>query len=432
MLTPKEGRPLHIHLIQPGDTLDSIASRYRVTPGVLSSCNDLPPAPFLLPGSALVIPSELHVEGTDGYLTYQAQEGDTPRSLAERWQIPLSWLSFCNSWFDASLRAGDVVLLPKTLSREKPALGLMSVDPLPLPGGGTVPLTYRMVPGLRIDAAGRLTLPPSPPEDDETSVKRILIGTLDGAANILPDVGKAILRSESTQARILDALASQVKAAGGDGVLFAWQGLRGESEAAYLRFVREAARRLHPMGLSVGLHLSGGSPLLKRTAELAETAAMLDHVVYEPAASASSAPADYYKSPPPPLFGDEDWRQALTQAGEVLPPAKLWAVLRPAAVAVRRGRVLQTLSPHAALQNAYSWGSPLQRDASGLLWFRSVCGEGGCSVWMEDLRSLLCKLDDLNELGWQGLALWEAGGYLPEAWTYLADMYTVHPDKSRE
>ena len=63
-----------------------------------------------------------------------------------------------------------------------------------------------------------------------------LICTLDGAANILPDVGKAILRSESTQTRILEGLTAHVKTTGGDGVLFAWQGLRGESEVAYLRF----------------------------------------------------------------------------------------------------------------------------------------------------------------------------------------------------
>ena len=412
---------MHIHLVQPGDTLASVASRYRVTPGVLSSCNDLPPAPFLLPGSTLVIPSELHVEGTDGYLTYQVQEGDTPRTLAERWQIPLSWLSFCNSWFDSSLRTGEVVLVPKTAPPAKPALGLMSVAPLPLPGGGTVPLTYRTVPGLRVDAAGRLSLPPLP--EDIAPGNRVLVCTLDGAANILPDVGKAILRSECTQTRILDGLTAHVKTAGGDGVLFAWQGLRSESEVAYLRFVREVARRLRPMGLIVGLHLPGGSPLLKRTSALVEAAALLDHVVFEPAIP---SPSDYYKSPPPPLLGVEDWRRSLAQAGEALPAAKLWAVLRPTAVAVRRNRVLLTLSPHEALENAYSWGSSLQRDASGLVWFRSVCGEGGCSVWMEDLWSLLRKIDVLHELGWQGLAMWEAGGYLPEAWSYLADTYSVH------
>ena len=156
---------------------------------------------------------------------------------------------------------------------------------------------------------------------------------------------------------------------------------------------------------------------------------MLDHVVFEPVIS---PPSDYYKSPPPPLLGLEDWRGALSQAGEVLPPAKLWAVLRPTAVAVRRKRVLLTLSPHEALENAYSWGSSLQRDASGLVWFRSVCGEGGCSVWMEDLRSLLRKIDTLHELGWQGLALWEAGGYLPEAWSYLADTYSVSVAEDRK
>lgn len=50
---------------------------------------------------------------------------------------------------------------------------------------------------------------------------------------------------------------------------------------------------------------------------------------------------------------------------------------------------------------------------------------GGCFLWFENLWSFVCKLELLNQMNLQGLAMWEAGGYFPEVWSYLHEYFEL-------
>jgi spore germination protein len=426
---------LHIHLVQPGDTPEGVARHYRITPEELITCNELPHASFLLPGQCLAIPSQRPAPHGEDYRTYQVQAGDTLRSLAARLQIPYTWLALSNNLADPaqdSLQEGDILLLPESRRRNedsqnaRPIPGLLSLDPRGLPQTGTTHTSlYHACEGLCIDAAGRIRPPDQEPPDRTGNT--LLLCTLDGSPYILPDVAKAILRSQHTQNRILDHLGGSLQSSNAGGVIFAWQSLRPEVERDYLDLVREAGRRLRPLGLITGLFLSGDSPLLRHTVALQRTAAEIDHFFYEPARHRTTDP-DYFRSPPPPLIGVTDAEQSLKTIIHLLPPDKTWLVIRPQGVLTRRHTTVQTFSPHQALRLAYAHGTPLNRDASsGLLWYR-LPGEGGMSVWLEDLYSLLSKWELLKQMNLQGLALWEVGAYFPEAWHYLHEQLTSDPD----
>jgi spore germination protein YaaH len=419
---------MHVYVVQPGDTLSGVSARCRLTPERLAAANDLPPASYLLPGHPLCIPSEVQVEGTDGFHTIEVQPGETLRSLSERWNVPLTWLACCNHLYTEQVSAGDFLLIPHTAARasgKKRLLPLAALEPL----HGLPPLAYRLRAGLRVDAAGRLHFSASSassasPLSGASEPRTLYVCGLDGAANILGDVAKAILRSELTQEHLLAEMAAKLRAHDGAGVVFRWTDVRPVVERAYLDLVREAGRRLRPMGLVVGLHLPSDSPLLRRPIPLADAAAQIDHVFYEPVRTQPLDGEDFFRKAPPPLLGLDDLQEAMARADGLLPLEKIWATLRPAAAVVQRRRVLQQLSPHQALHYAYQHGFPIARDGgSELAWFRCSGGEGGCSVWHEDLWSMLRKLELVESLKLQGLALWESGAYLPELWTYLREEY---------
>lgn len=434
---------MHVHLVQPGETLTELAQRYRVTPGQLSLCNDLPPSAFLLPGQTLCIPSRLDVSGTEGFFTYRVQAGDTPRSISEAWQIPLTWLAFCNDLNelnDQTLQTGELLLLPHTAQQvqKRPTLRVISHAPLTTYFRG-FELSYdRYLPQLRVDAAGNVLFPALAERGVEIAEdrfeKNLMICTLDGSPNILPDVARAILRSDHAMQRILDRLAAGVRQAGGDGVIFAWEPLRPESEVAYLAFVREAGRRLRPMGLTVGLQISAGSSLLKRTSVLQPLVEAIDLFLYDPASQTPvRSPLFQKQAPPAPLVGVEATRTQLQALSEQIPPAKTWLLLHPVALVCKKGDVVQRLTVRQAMHLAYAQGAPLCTDPpSELAWFRAADGDGGYSVWLEDLGSFIRKLELLEEYRLGGLAIAEEGADFPAAWHYVAERYETQDDEETE
>lgn len=443
---------MHVYLVKPGDTLGEIAARYRVSPGQLVARNDLPPTSCLLPGQALYIPSRLDVPGTDGYTTYQVKAGDTARALARRWQIPVTWLSLCNHLEGDALTEGEILLVPRPAATapdadarfgnghssgsddsaaagRRPRFGLMRLaEPAPSEAFPHSALQYIGVPGLYADAAGHLHVPEVP--EPAQAAHKLLICTLAGSAATWPDAAQSILRNELARNRLLDGLAHHLRSVGGDGVIFAWQAIGPRLAKPYLKWVKEAGERLKPLGLRVGLHLPGHSPLLKKTKRLLAAVEAIDHVFLEPTAGRSHTGRETLRRlGAMPAFGDgatlvglDDVTRCLTALQPILPFDKTWLVLRPSAHIFRRGKAVQKITPHQALRLALAAGVPLLREPSGeQAWFRCP-GEGGYSVWYEDLWSLVRKLDLLDRMKLQGLALWEQGAYMPDAWHYLSDL----------
>ena len=74
-----------IYIVQPGDTLSFIASRFNVTVDELVAANPALDPNFLSPGQRIVIPG---LEGVSGVLeTEIVPLGDSLRSLSRRTQV---------------------------------------------------------------------------------------------------------------------------------------------------------------------------------------------------------------------------------------------------------------------------------------------------------------------------------------------------------
>src|SRR6266436_5013378 len=76
------------HKVAPGDTLTSIAKKYRVTPAAIASANNLEKGEALSAGDKLIIPALQPASETKSRLVqYRVRKGDTLLGIADRYSV---------------------------------------------------------------------------------------------------------------------------------------------------------------------------------------------------------------------------------------------------------------------------------------------------------------------------------------------------------
>ena len=76
------------HKVAPGDTLTSIAKKYRVTPAAIASANNLEKGEALSAGDKLIIPAVQPASETKSRLVqYRVRKGDTLLGIADRYSV---------------------------------------------------------------------------------------------------------------------------------------------------------------------------------------------------------------------------------------------------------------------------------------------------------------------------------------------------------
>jgi LysM repeat protein len=119
-----------IHIVQPGDTLMRIASRYGVSPSALASANGLSWNAWVYVGQRLSIPGLVATptQPTSGD-TYIVRPGDTLTLIAIRHRLSTSELARANGlYWNSWLYVGQRLIIPGTITAPEPT-------PPPPPGG---------------------------------------------------------------------------------------------------------------------------------------------------------------------------------------------------------------------------------------------------------------------------------------------------------
>jgi peptidoglycan lytic transglycosylase D len=76
------------HRIEAGETLTSIAKKYRVTPAAISDANNLDRHVALDVGEKLIIPAAAPAESKSRLVRYRVRKGDTLGGIADRFSVP--------------------------------------------------------------------------------------------------------------------------------------------------------------------------------------------------------------------------------------------------------------------------------------------------------------------------------------------------------
>ncbi len=172
LIIPVEGMPLaedvpQVHVIQPGESLATIAQAYGVTPENLAAINRMGLTDAIYVGQELLLvdasaaPEDAGIEevpASTNNITHVVQAGQTLFSIAQQYGTTIAELQTLNNIANATrIFAGQELVIPG-IQAPRPALDLpniindMVIDPLFITEGKSAKL--RIVTGLSVEVSG--------------------------------------------------------------------------------------------------------------------------------------------------------------------------------------------------------------------------------------------------------------------------------------
>ena len=423
---------MDIHVVQPGETLYSIAGRYGADPRLLRELNGVPGDGALAVGQTLVI------RPVDTF--HIVQPGDTLSGVARAYGVTQRQLYRRNYWLGGrpTLYAGQSLVIayggaplsqthtngyaypfisPQLLDAELPYMSYLT------------PFTYG------IDAYGNLL-----PLEDEAllSQARTLgtrplmhLSTLTESDTFSSDRAVMILTDAARRAALVEQVADTIAAKGYQGLDVDFEYIPGAQRENYAGFIAQLRQRLAPMGLPVIVALApkerAGQPgLLYEAHDYALLGAAADFVLlmtYE---------WGYTAGPPMAVAPLPNVRRVLDYAVTEIPPQKIYLGIPnygydwPLPFVQGRTRA-QSLSNQAAVELAVRYGADIQFDtAAQSPWFEYTAPDGAPHVvWFEDARSMSAKLRLIDAYGLYGAGYWNLMRPYPQGWAVLDALYEV-------
>lgn len=426
-----------IHVVQPGDTLYSIALDYDVPMSQIVLDNGLEAPERLVTGQALVIrfPETTHTVLAGENLTSIARE------------------------YGASLR---------TLYQNNPALG---GEPSVWPGQ-TLVISYREEPGPPISVNGyaypfisksllQATLPyltfltpftygfneegSLVDLDDETLLAMaksagvaplMHLSTLTEGGGFSNELAHLALTDLSVRARLMDNISVTLMEKGYRGLDVDFEYVYPEDAQAYADFLAALTRRLNPRGYPV---IAALAP---------KTSATQQGTLYEGHNFAAIGAAvnevllmtyewGYTYGPPMAVAPLPNVRQVVEYALTEIPAEKIWLGMPNYGydwpLPFVKGQTKATsISSQQAVALARRYGAEIQYDETAQSpWFRYTDGSGVLhEVWFEDARSVQAKLALIPEYGLIGAGYWNLMRPFPQNWRVLSTLYQLRESQS--
>ncbi|GLV12696.1 hypothetical protein Heshes_03800 [Alicyclobacillus hesperidum] len=249
---------MRIHRVRSGETLRQIAATYGVSVRDILRYNELPSRTEIVPGLALLIPKgdPLAVQA------YTIQSGDTPESIAQRFGIsPAVFASWTGYVSGSALSVGSQIYLPVRRTTRK----TIEVNGYIVPTGeqsdeeilGDVSdLTYVCTFSYQVRADGHFEAP----KDDIVlaSAKRynirplVTITNFDGN-NFNTQLAHSILANRSLRQTVIDQALSICTSKGYAGVNVDFEHMGPSDRPLYNEFIRELVQSLRSRNLSISI-----------------------------------------------------------------------------------------------------------------------------------------------------------------------------------
>jgi LysM repeat protein len=100
------------YIVKRGDTIESIAKLYNISPAELMNMNNIQNMYYLIPGMELIVPAKGE---SSMFYTYQIKPGDTLFSIAQNNNISLDLLAQINGLKpDDYIYPNQTILIPKS------------------------------------------------------------------------------------------------------------------------------------------------------------------------------------------------------------------------------------------------------------------------------------------------------------------------------
>ncbi|HLO04906.1 MAG TPA: glycoside hydrolase family 18 protein [Symbiobacteriaceae bacterium] len=422
---------MQIHVVQPGQSLWTIAKGYGLTPQTIIAANELQNAESMVPGQALVIPlvGQYH----------WVQPGESIWQIAKRYGIPTDRLLAINRIADPrQVPVGLRLYIPPG---RRPSLESNAyIEPKGQAAEGTAmaevspSLTYATMFPYRLSRAGDVM-----PLRDEYARQGALSGgaaPMMGLTNIEQDqfsteLGEAILGSEELQNTVLTNVLTVMRDKGFRALNIDFEHLHPKDREAYNNFLRKAAQRMHEAGylLSTALapKVSG-----EQVGEWYEAHDYPSHGEIADFSVLMTYEWGWSGGPPMAVAPIDQVERVIRYATSVMPAKKImmgvplygydWTLPY-----VEGGPFAKVVSPQDAIALAIRRGVDIQYDAKSQSPFFHYWDEAGKEhvVWFEDARSIQAKFDLVKRYGLRGVSYWKLPLEFPQNWLLLTDNFTV-------
>lgn len=421
-----------IHIVQPHETVDSIAAYYGVDPVRLAADNAVPPSGTLAVGQTLVLrfPRQVHA----------VRPGETLTSIAAAYGVTVRSL-WRNNWSlggqSALVPGQDLVI---SYFDEKLGVALSNGYAYPFIDSGLLAqqlpyLSYLAPFTYGISAEGALL----PLADDalltaarQRGTRPVLhLSTLAETGQFDTRRGELVLTDMAVQERLTAQLLQAVSQRGYAGVDVDFEYLPGALAADYAAFLSRLRRLLNAQGRFLWTALAPKT-------SAAQPGLLYEGHDYAAVSAASNAVLlmtyewGYTYGPPMAVAPLPSVRAVLDYAVTEISPEKIllgvpnygydWPL-----PFVRGTTRAQSISNQRAIELAIAHSIAIQYDETAQSPFFHYTDEAGTvhEVWFEDARSLSAKLRLIGEYGFRGAGFWNLMRPFSQTWLVLDALYDL-------
>lgn len=421
---------MDIHIVESGDTLNSIASIYNVSLDKLIEINGITDPDKLVVGQSILVP----INGQ----YYKVSQGDTLSSIGQEFALTIDELIKANALKTASIGPNDILWIPDT---NKPLIesgayvyvGNLSEAPSILVGEVANNLTYVNIFDYEVLEDGSLSYINDDAVIDAALSENanpimVITNIKDGSFNT--ELANTILSNQEVQETLIDNVINIVNEKGYTGVNVDFEYLGIENKDKYIDFLRNLKQRLNETNpyLTLGVAVppktsSDQAGILYEGHDYKSIGEIADRVyimTYE---------WGYSYGPPMAVAPLDKVKDVMTYAISEIPKDKIimgiplygydWTL------PYEDNKPAKSLNQVEAIELASNYGSEIKYDdVSESPYFNYNDGENHI-VWFEDARSYRAKMELVKELGIEGLFFWVLGFDAPQAFTLLNNEFFI-------
>ena len=415
---------MQIYVVEPGDTLASIARRFGVAAERIAYDNELT-ADHLVPGQALVI--------LEPELAYEVQPGDTLYGIAEQFQTTIRTLQRNNSFLlneDFLLPGRELVISYQGMEGRQIRLSGYAyafirndiLEESLLYIGELLPFSYGFnEDGSLLELNDALLLKQA---QQFTVRTRMVITPLDRMERFNNQLVVRLLSEKEVQESLLSNILRTMEEKGYTALDIDFEFIPGAYREQYVEFVRRASSLLGERGYKVSVALppkvSDDQPgLLYEGIDYRGIGAAADSVflmTYE---------WGYKYGPPMAVAPVPSVRRVLDYAVSVIPREKITMGIPNYAydwpLPYERGvTAAETIGNREAVERAWRFGTEILYDPVSQAPYYYYTENGTAHVvWFEDVRSIAAKYDLIREYGFAGAGYWNLMREFRQNWVYV-------------
>jgi spore germination protein len=425
---------LQIHVVEPGQTIPSIAQEYRVSANEIINANEVPNPDHLVPGQTLVIP----IIGS----FYTVKKGDSLWIVSRKFSISIQELAHINHiTVNQPLYIGMRLYIPEQKKTETEfnayaeSFGTTVTTELENSTRKAAPyLTYLSPFAFNVGRDGTLKPPPlGNLREIAKANQNILVMVINNQeeSQFNDELGRILLTDSDIQTRFLNNIVNTAKQYGFRDIHFDFEYLRPQDREAYNAFLRRAKERFKQEGwfLSTALAPKTSATQKGKWYEAHDYKAhgeIVDFVVIMTYEWGYSGGPPMAVSPIGPVKDVLEYAVSAIPSNKILMGQNLYGY--DWTLPFTPGKdTAKAISPQQAIQLAEQYNVPIKYDNTSEAPYIDYIDKENKKhkVWFEDARSIQAKFDLLKKLKLRGMSYWKLGLSFPQNWLLIAENFHV-------